>query len=67
LNSKRSTQKVAISIVNSAGGEHKFHFKEIPERWFKVDVQEALLYNTTLMYPNEDVGHKIMEDVVGPL
>jgi hypothetical protein len=30
-----------------------------------VDVQEALSYNTILMYPNEDAGHKIMGDVVG--
>jgi hypothetical protein len=56
---------VAIGNISGVGGEHKFHFKEIPERWFKADLQEALSSNTTLMYPNEDVGHKIMGDVAG--
>ena len=56
---------MAISIVSSVGGKHKVHFKEIPEMWFKVDAREALSYNTTLMYQNEDVSDKIMGDVVG--
>jgi hypothetical protein len=47
MNPKHSTQKVASGKVS--GGEHKFHFKEIPEKWFKVDVQEALLPETALM------------------
>jgi hypothetical protein len=54
MNPKRSTQKVASGKVSGIGEEHKFHFKEIPEKWFKVDVQEALLPETTLMQPNED-------------
>jgi hypothetical protein len=64
-NPKRSTQKVASGKVNGIGGEHKFHFKEIPEKWFKVDVQEALLPETTLMQPNEDVDQHVVGDVVG--
>jgi hypothetical protein len=31
LNPKHSTQKVALGKVSGVGGEHKFHFKEIPE------------------------------------
>jgi hypothetical protein len=38
MNPKRSIQKVASGNVSGIGGEHKFHFKEIPEKWFKVDV-----------------------------
>jgi hypothetical protein len=49
MNPKHSTQKVASGKVSGIGGEHKFHFKEIPEKWFKVDVQEALLPETALM------------------
>jgi hypothetical protein len=56
---------VAIGNVSGIGGEHKFYFKEILERWFKVDVQEAISYNTTVKYPNEDASYKIMEDIVG--
>jgi hypothetical protein len=49
MNPKHSTQKMASGKFSGIGGEHKFHFKEIPEKWFKVDVQEALLPETTLM------------------
>jgi hypothetical protein len=65
MNPKRSTQKVASGKVSGIGGEHKFHFKEIPEKWFKVDVQEALLPETTLMQPNEDADQHVVGDVVG--
>jgi hypothetical protein len=65
MNPKRSTQKVALGKVSGISGEHKFHFKEIPEKWFKVDVQEALLPETTLMQPNEDVDQHVVGDVVG--
>jgi hypothetical protein len=57
INSKRSTQKVAF-------GEHKFHFKEILGKWFKVDIQEALLLETALMHPNKDADQHVVEDVV---
>jgi hypothetical protein len=65
MNHKRSTQKVASGKVSGIGGEYKFHFKEIPEKWFKVDVQEALLLETTLMQPNEDADQHMVGDVVG--
>jgi hypothetical protein len=65
MNPKRSTQKVALGKVSGIGREHKFHFKEIPEKWFKVDVQEALLPETTLMQPNEDADQHVVGDVVG--
>jgi hypothetical protein len=42
LNLRRSAQKVAIGSISGIGGEQKFYFREIPKRWFKVDVQEAL-------------------------
>jgi hypothetical protein len=64
INSKRSTQKVAFGKVNSVAGEHKFHFKEILGKWFKVDIQEALLLETALMHPNEDADQHVVEDVV---
>jgi hypothetical protein len=65
MNPKCSTQKVASGKVSGIGGEHKFHFKEIPEKWFKVDVQEALLPETTLMQPNEDADQHVVGDIVG--
>jgi hypothetical protein len=65
INPKRGTQKVASGKVSGVAGEHKFHFKEIPEKWFKVDVQEALLPKTTLMHPNDDADQHVVGDVVG--
>jgi hypothetical protein len=64
MNPKRSTQKVVAGKVNGVGGEHKCHFKEILEKWFKVDVQEALLPEIALMQPNEDVDQHVIGDVV---
>jgi hypothetical protein len=65
INPKRGLQKVASGKVSGVAGEHKFHFKEIPEKWFKVDVQEALLPETTLMHPNDDADQHVVGDVVG--
>jgi hypothetical protein len=67
MNPKYSTQKVASGKVSGIGGENKFHFKEIPEKWLKVDVQEALLPETTLMQPNEDADQHMVEDVIGTI
>jgi hypothetical protein len=55
MNPKRSTQKVASSKVSGIGREHKFHF----------DMQEALLPETALMQPNEDVDQHVVGDVMG--
>jgi hypothetical protein len=65
LNPRRSSQKVAVGSVSGIGGEQKFHFREIPERCFKVDVREALQRETTLMYPNKDADQVIVGDMVG--
>ena len=65
MNFKRRTQEVASDKVNGIGGERKFHFKEISEKWFKVDVQEVLMPETTLLQPNEDVDQHMVRDVVG--
>jgi hypothetical protein len=56
---------VASGKINGVAGGHKFHFKEIPEKWFKVDVEEALLPETALMHPNEDADQHVVGDVVG--
>ena len=64
MNFKRSTQEVASGKVSGIGGEHKFHFKEIPEKWFKVDMQEALLPETTLLQPNEDADQHMVGNVM---
>jgi hypothetical protein len=36
MNPKRSTQKVAMGTISDVGGEAKFHFVDIPNKWFKI-------------------------------
>ena len=61
----RSTQsKVASGTISGLPGEQKFHFMDIPEKWFKVDVHEAHCPNASLMFPNEDADQAKVKDVV---
>jgi hypothetical protein len=45
-------------------GKHKFHFKDIPDGFFKVDVREALLPNVAFMVPNVDAKQEKLKDAV---
>jgi hypothetical protein len=65
MNPKWSTQKVATGTINGVGGEAKFHFVDIPDKWFKIDIREALLPQTALMYVNEPADQYLVGDVVG--
>jgi hypothetical protein len=65
MNPKRSTQKVATGTISGVGGEAKFHFVDIPDKWFKIDIWEALLPETALIYVNELTNHYLVGDVVG--
>jgi hypothetical protein len=65
MNSKRTAQKVALSTISGVPGTQKFHFKDIPENWMKVDVREALYPKTALMFPNDDIDQNIIGDAVG--
>jgi hypothetical protein len=55
---------VASRTVNGIGGEHKFHFEEIPDKWFKVDVLNAHFPNVALMFQNEDADQMLVKDVL---
>jgi hypothetical protein len=55
MNPKRSTQKMVMGTINGVGGEAKFHFVDIPDKWFKIDIWEALLLEIALMYVNEPI------------
>jgi hypothetical protein len=65
MNPRRTTQKVAVGTINGLPGRHKFHFRDIPENWIKVDVREALHPKTALMYPSDDADQNIVADTVG--
>ena len=65
MNPRRSIQKVAVATISSLPGVQKFHFREIPVNWVKVDVREALHPKAGLMYPSDEAGQNIVADAVG--
>jgi hypothetical protein len=65
MNPKQSTQKVVTGIISGVEGEAKFHFVDIPDKWFKIDIREALLLETALMYVNEPADQYLVGDIVG--
>jgi hypothetical protein len=56
---------VARGTISGIAGQHKFHFKEIPDSWCKVDVVEVLQERVALMYPNEAAEQSLIEHVLG--
>jgi hypothetical protein len=38
MNPKRSIQKVATDTISGVGREAKFHFVNILDKWFKIDI-----------------------------
>jgi len=57
--------KVALGMVSGISGEHKWHGKDIPEGWLRVEVSEALHPNTPLMVRNTKADQEKLADVVG--
>jgi hypothetical protein len=45
-------------------GQHQFHFRDIPDKWFKVDVREAHFPNAALMFPDDNAEQLVIRDVL---
>jgi hypothetical protein len=65
MNPKRSTQKVVTGTISGVGVEAKFHFVDILDKLFKIEIREALLPETALMYVNEPADQYLVGDFVG--
>ena len=65
MNPRSVRQKVASGTISGIGGQHKFHFLEIPPGWMKVDVHEALAPTVLLMMENLDDDQSKVKDAVG--
>ena len=65
MNPRASRQKVAVGKISGLPGKHKFHFTDIPETWFKVDVSDILQKGVALMFPFDADDQNVMEDVRG--
>jgi hypothetical protein len=64
LNPRIVKQKIARGSISSIGRVHKFHFHVIPGGWMKIDVQEALMPDVALMFPNDATNQKKIGDIV---
>ena len=65
MNPRRGTQKVAVGTISGLPGVQKFHFRDIPVNWVKVDVRQGLHPKVTLMYPSDEADQNIVADAVG--
>jgi hypothetical protein len=65
MNPRSIRQKAARGTVSGISGQHRFHFVEIPDGWLKVDVQEALMPNVSLMMENREAEQEKVKDDVG--
>jgi hypothetical protein len=57
-------EKVAYGTISGIRGVHKFHFQVILDEWLKVDIQEALMPDVVLMFPNDTTDQNKVGDVV---
>jgi hypothetical protein len=64
MNPRSAQQKVASGTISGLAREQKFHFRNIPDKWFKVDVREAHYPNASLMFPDDDADHIKVKDVL---
>jgi hypothetical protein len=65
MNPRSTWQKVASGIISDVGGEDKFHFNNIPDSWFKVDIDQVLLPDVALMWENADADQTKVGNVQG--
>lgn len=50
INTESHKQKVSSGTISGLGRNPKFHFDTIPNLWFKIDIQEALMLDVALMF-----------------
>ena len=65
MNPRAVRQKLAVGRIIGFPGKHKFHFMDIPESWFKVDVLEILHLGVQLMFGNDNNDQVNIEDAKG--
>lgn len=65
LNPRAPKQRVAVGKISGLPGKHKYHFRDIPECWFKVDVRDVLQSKVALMFPNYPAEQEVIDDVKG--
>jgi hypothetical protein len=64
MNPRNVRQKVASGTISGLVGEQKFHFRDIPDKWFKVDVRKAHCPNASLMFLNNYADQIKVKDIL---
>ena len=65
LNFKRPHQIVASGAISGVWGIDKFHFKPIPEFYYKVDVTHVQVGDAPLMHPHVEGDQFFVKDAIG--
>lgn len=65
MNPRAHRCQVATGTISGVAGTHKFHFKDIPESWYKVDVKSILQPGVALMIPNDKADQTVIEHAKG--
>ena len=65
MNPQVNKQKVAVGKISGLMGKHKFHFTDISEMWFKIDVWKILQKGVALMFPFDADDQNVIDDVRG--
>lgn len=65
VNAKSQRMKLALGTVSGISKEHKWHGKDIPKGWFRVDMREILHPNMPLMVENLVMNQVKLVEVVG--
>lgn len=56
---------VASGKISGVWGVDKFHFKEIPQFCYKVDITHTLIDDAPLMHPHAGGDQFLIRDVIG--
>lgn len=62
---KNPRKVVASGKISGVWGVDNFHFKAIPQFFYKVDVMHALIDDAPLMHPHEAGDQFLIRDVIG--
>ena len=65
LNFKRPHQIVASGTISGVTGIDKFHFKPIPQFYYKVDVTHVQVGDAPLMHPHAEGDQFLVKDAIG--
>ena len=65
MNFKTPRQVVATGSISGVWGVDRFHFKAIPQGFYKVDIASAIVGDAPLMHPHPEGDQCVVADAIG--